>query len=203
LSNLESRQTYYPIVFLDPMNDEKQRNLMGLDIAVNPGFSEAPLKAIDTGQPAMSKTFKRISGGRGYVLFKASYRTPQPPLTVDDRHREVHRVASLLVHGESLMGPNELPSAVDVRLYDASYSRKDIDGQLFRVETEPIDAQVDGRRVMCNIPLDLLHKCFGDGDSPINLVTLNRPALETAVRNVIAVFVPLARPGAWLIVTGM
>ena len=48
-----------------------------------------------------------------------------------------------------------------------------------------IVAQVDGRRVLCSIPLDVLHKRFGDGDSPINLVTLNRPALETAARNVI------------------
>ena len=48
-----------------------------------------------------------------------------------------------------------------------------------------IVAQVDGRRVMCNIPLDLLHQRFGDEESPINLVTANRPAFEAAARKVI------------------
>ncbi len=48
-----------------------------------------------------------------------------------------------------------------------------------------IVAQVDGRRVMCNIPVDLLHKRFGDEESPIKLVTGNRPALEAAAYKVI------------------
>ena len=51
--------------------------------------------------------------------------------------------------------------------------------------TALIIAQVDGRRVMCNIPLDLLHNRFGDEESPIKLVTGNRPALEAAAYRVI------------------
>lgn len=52
-------------------------------------------------------------------------------------------------------------------------------------ESAQIVAQVDGRRVMCNIPLKLLHKRFGDADGPIGLVVQNRPAIEAAADNVI------------------
>jgi hypothetical protein len=52
-------------------------------------------------------------------------------------------------------------------------------------ESAQIVAQIDGRRVMCNIPLKLLHKRFGDADGPVALVKQNRPAIETAADNVI------------------
>ena len=52
-------------------------------------------------------------------------------------------------------------------------------------ESAQIVAQVDGRRVMCNIPRTLLHKRFGDAEGPIDLVIQNRPAIEAAADNVI------------------
>ncbi len=52
-------------------------------------------------------------------------------------------------------------------------------------QTALIVAQVGGCRVMCNIPLDLLYKRFGDEESPMKLVTRNRPALEAAAYRVI------------------
>ena len=52
-------------------------------------------------------------------------------------------------------------------------------------ESAQIVAQIDGRRVMCNIPLKLLQQRFGDAVGPIELVTQNRPAIEAAADRVI------------------
>jgi hypothetical protein len=52
-------------------------------------------------------------------------------------------------------------------------------------ESAQIVAQLDGRRVMCNIPIKLLHKRFGDALGPIELVIKNRSAIEKAADSVI------------------
>ncbi|MBL4818059.1 MAG: CHASE domain-containing protein [Deltaproteobacteria bacterium] len=126
------RQIYYPIVFLEPELSQNVPNLIGMDVGVSKGFKSALQKAIDTGEIVASKSFSRIEGGRGYVLFKATYQTINPPSTTEARRTKVDRVASLLVRGEYLVKQEEIPSGYNVIIYNTENIPRDIEGNIFK-----------------------------------------------------------------------
>ncbi len=88
-----SRPQYDIVIFLEPKNAQR-RAAIGFDLATDDSVREAMQRAVETGQPSMSKALAvgkpfEDEGQRSSLLMVPVYRTKAQPSTVDARRRAV------------------------------------------------------------------------------------------------------------------
>lgn len=131
------RPFYYPITFMEPAI-EAAKPVLGLDVYADKKFHAAIDDTIKTGRPAVSAPFDLLEGGRGYLIFKAVFTTPQPSSDILKRYSQATRVVSMLIHTNKFLARDELPSpAISMRIYHRAYDRNSDDGSVDRIDAQP------------------------------------------------------------------
>jgi signal transduction histidine kinase/CHASE1-domain containing sensor protein len=129
------RPFYYPVTFMEPPIPQASP-VMGLDVYADKKLGAAIDESILTQKMVSSAPFQLVEGGRGYVLFKALFNTPNPSRDAQTRQRQATRMVSLLISAEKLLHPEELPSAnIMMRLYHQRYRPHDLNGQIYSLNS--------------------------------------------------------------------
>jgi signal transduction histidine kinase len=128
------RPFYYPITFMEPPI-EAASPVLGLDVYADPKFHDAIDQTITTGKPSASAPFDLVEKGRGYLIFKAIYKS-STAARAELIHRQAAQIVSMLIHTDKFIRPDEMPSLnLSMQLYHHNYSRDDADGYIDRIET--------------------------------------------------------------------
>lgn len=127
------RPFYYPITFMEPPI-EAASPILGLDVYADPKFHDAINQAIVTGKPSVSAPFNLLEGGRGYLIFKAIFKTSPPSTDRESRFKQATQVVSMLIHTNKFLRREELPSSrISMSLYHRGFGSSDPNGLIDRV----------------------------------------------------------------------
>lgn len=129
-----TRPFYYPITFMEPPI-EAASPVLGLDVYADSKFHEAIDQTIATGKPSASAPFDLVEKGRGYLIFKAIFKSSNNTKS-ELSHAQAAQIVSMLIHTEKFIRPDEIPSLnFSMLLYHHNFSRDDADGYIDRIET--------------------------------------------------------------------
>lgn len=125
---------YYPLVFQEPLLAESD-NVYGLDLYSSDFLRAAMASSFARGEPVATRPFDLAEGGRGYVM----YRVIDRPKAATHDAFDVPEYALLALKSSQLFSAlNEVPRALDVRIWYRGIPRGDPAGEVYARPAAPV-----------------------------------------------------------------
>ena len=141
---LKEKATYYPIVFMEPMQSE---DVLGLDVESVPFLQRAMTESLQRREPVASHPFRLVEGNLAYVVFcpiSQTFQSDDSPLAITTQDE---LVVDMVIDAAKLTDPLNFPvvNGGAVFVYHKDFRPDDPKGQLLKMSGEvrsPIETAI-------------------------------------------------------------
>jgi len=135
---LEEKDTYYPIVFIEPMQSGSEEDL-GLDMESVPFLKQAMTESLQRRAPVASHPFRLVEGNLAYVVFcpiAHTFQGDDSPLELTTQNK---LVVEMVIDAAKLVDPVKFPifNGGTVVVYHKDFRPDDPKGQLLEMSGAP------------------------------------------------------------------